>query len=73
VPLLVAGMLVTGISNSLFTKWQDMQCVGRCDEDVSRHIEFSQPVWQVSLFELGITLLIIHFPEAYLSWWFEIS
>jgi hypothetical protein len=48
VPLLVAGMLVTGISNSLFTKWQDMQCVARCDEDISKHVEFSQPVWQVS-------------------------
>lgn len=48
VPLLVAGMLVTGISNSLFTKWQDMQCVARCDQDISRHVEFSQPVWQVS-------------------------
>lgn len=48
VPLLVAGMLLTGISNSLFNKWQDMQCVGRCeDPDSSRHIEFSQPVWQV--------------------------
>lgn len=50
VPALVAGMLVTGISNSLFNKWQDMQCVGRCDDpDPTRHIDFSQPVWQVSV------------------------
>lgn len=48
IPVLVAGMLLTGISNSLFNKWQDMQCVERCDDsDNSRHVEFSQPVWQV--------------------------
>ena len=52
-------MLVTGISNSLFTKWQDMQCVGRCDEDVSRHIEFSQPVWQTAQMFLGECLCLI--------------
>lgn len=49
VPLLIVGMLATGISNSLFMKWQDMQCVGNCDDpDPSKHIEFNQPVWQVS-------------------------
>lgn len=59
VPLLVAGMLITGISNSLFTKWQDMQCVARCDQDVSKHVEFSQPVWQTSQMFLGECLCLV--------------
>lgn len=59
VPLLVAGMLVTGISNSLFTKWQDMQCVARCDEDISKHVEFSQPVWQTAQMFLGECLCLV--------------
>ncbi|UZJ55033.1 hypothetical protein CBS101457_004353 [Exobasidium rhododendri] len=59
IPLLVAGMLVTGISNSLFTKWQDMQCVARCDQDVSKHVEFSQPVWQTSQMFLGECVCLV--------------
>jgi hypothetical protein len=49
IPLLVAGMLVTGIGNSIFSKWQDMQCVEHCAPgDEARRVDFSQPVWQVS-------------------------
>ena len=45
IPFFVAGMLVTGISNSLFNKYQDMQCVAQCDDpDPARHVDFSQPV-----------------------------
>lgn len=60
VSLLVAGMLLTGISNSLFTKYQDMQCVGSCDDpDVSKHVEFSQPVWQTAQMFLGECLCLL--------------
>jgi hypothetical protein len=43
IPLLVAGMLVTGIGNSIFSKWQ--HCA---PGDEARRVDFSQPVWQVS-------------------------
>ncbi|CAO1636576.1 unnamed protein product [Parajaminaea phylloscopi] len=60
VPLLVAGMLLTGICNSLFTKLQDMQCVENCsDPDVSRHVEFSQPVWQTLQMFVGECLCLL--------------
>jgi hypothetical protein len=49
VPLLVSGMLATGIANSIFNKYQDMQCVAHCaDPDPKLRREFVQPVWQVS-------------------------
>ncbi|EPQ32301.1 uncharacterized protein PFL1_00497 [Pseudozyma flocculosa PF-1] len=60
VPLLVAGMLLTGISNSLLNKWQDMQCVGNCDAtDPKQRIEFSQPVWQTLQMFLGECLCLL--------------
>lgn len=59
-PFLVVGMLVTGISNSIFNKYQDMQCVARCDDaDPARHIEFSQPVWQTATMFLGECLCLV--------------
>lgn len=44
VPLLVTMMLVTGVCNTLLTKYQDMQCVRDCDTD--RPKMFEQPVIQ---------------------------
>ncbi|KIY51074.1 hypothetical protein FISHEDRAFT_71368 [Fistulina hepatica ATCC 64428] len=47
IPFLLAGMIITGSSNSLWTKWQDMQCVENCDDpDPRKRVLFEQPVWQ---------------------------
>ncbi|KAF5365781.1 hypothetical protein D9758_003181 [Tetrapyrgos nigripes] len=47
VPFLLAGMILTGSSNSLWSKWQDMQCVENCDSpDPAQRILYEQPVWQ---------------------------
>lgn len=60
VPILVAGMLTTGISNSLFNKYQDMQCVAHCDDpNPAKHVDFSQPVWQTATMFLGETLCLV--------------
>lgn len=57
IALLVVAMLVTGISNSIFSKYQDMQCVVNCDNpDPSTHKVFEQPVWQTATMFLGETL-----------------
>ncbi|KAG8930612.1 hypothetical protein FRC03_010808 [Tulasnella sp. 419] len=45
-------MLITGCSNSLWSKWQDMQCVENCDDPQGR-IYFEQPVWQTLNMFLG--------------------
>lgn len=59
-------MLATGIANSLFTKWQDMQCVGNCDDpDVSKHIEFTQPVWQTVQMFVGECLCLLPIAVRY--------
>lgn len=59
--LLLAGLLgcqliispfrtttLTGCSNSLWTKWQDMQCVENCGplDDPTTRVYYEQPVWQ---------------------------
>ncbi|KAG8813798.1 hypothetical protein FRC17_001417 [Serendipita sp. 399] len=63
VPFLVVGMLFTGSSNSLWTKFQDMQCVENCnDPDPSKRIYYEQPVWQtVHMFvgEMGCFLPVL--------------
>ncbi|KAI6166970.1 hypothetical protein EDD17DRAFT_1850075 [Pisolithus thermaeus] len=47
VPILLAGMIITGSSNSLWSKWQDMQCVENCsDPNPRNHVLYEQPVWQ---------------------------
>ncbi|KAG8827026.1 hypothetical protein FRC19_005994 [Serendipita sp. 401] len=54
VPFLVVGMLFTGSSNSLWTKFQDMQCVENCnDPDPSKRVYFEQPVWQTVQMFIG--------------------
>ncbi|KXL44134.1 MAG: hypothetical protein FE78DRAFT_81164 [Acidomyces sp. 'richmondensis'] len=44
IPLLVGMMLLTGVCNTLLTKYQDMQCVADCN--TSRPKTFEQPVIQ---------------------------
>ncbi|KAK6363362.1 hypothetical protein TWF730_000796 [Orbilia blumenaviensis] len=59
---LVAGMLLTGCSNTLLTKWQDQQCVRNCDDSDPRKREhFEQPViqtLQMFIGEMGCWLVI---------------
>ncbi|KZV69675.1 hypothetical protein PENSPDRAFT_652188 [Peniophora sp. CONT] len=44
---LVAGMIITGACNSIWSKYQDMQCVENCDDpDSSVHVLYEQPFWQ---------------------------
>lgn len=72
IPLLVVGMLVTGIGNSLLNKYQDMQCVANCDSpDPREHQEFSQPVWQTLQMFLGecLCLLPVLLRTLYGRWW----
>ncbi|KAG8631264.1 hypothetical protein KVT40_000404 [Elsinoe batatas] len=47
IPFLVGMMLLTGVCNTLLTKYQDMQCVRNCDDpNPSKHHTFEQPVLQ---------------------------
>ncbi|KAJ4361916.1 hypothetical protein N0V83_010857 [Neocucurbitaria cava] len=62
VPFLVAMMLLTGVCNTLLTKYQDMQCVKNCDAPSPRYRKhFEQPVLQtLQMFvgEMGCWLVI---------------
>ncbi|KAG2230194.1 hypothetical protein BDF21DRAFT_383629 [Thamnidium elegans] len=45
--VLVVGMLVSGVCNTILNKYQDMQCVGNCeDPDPKNRHYFEQPIWQ---------------------------
>ncbi|KIK59709.1 hypothetical protein GYMLUDRAFT_169095 [Collybiopsis luxurians FD-317 M1] len=66
IPFLLAGMIITGACNSLWSKYQDMQCVENCaDPDIRRRILYEQPVWQTLQMFLGEMLCFI--PVIY-SW-----
>ncbi|ODQ50849.1 hypothetical protein SAICODRAFT_31622 [Saitoella complicata NRRL Y-17804] len=57
VAVLVAGMLVSGVLNTILTKYQDMQYV-----DDERKEKFEQPVWQtLNMFagEMGCWLVVL--------------
>ncbi|ORY12509.1 major facilitator superfamily domain-containing protein [Clohesyomyces aquaticus] len=62
VPFLVAMMLLTGVCNTLLTKYQDMQCVRNCDSSSPRKRQhFEQPVvqtLQMFIGEMGCWLVI---------------
>ncbi|EFQ98090.1 integral membrane protein [Nannizzia gypsea CBS 118893] len=62
VPFLVTMMLVTGVCNTLLTKYQDMQCVRNCDSpNPSERVAFEQPVLQtLQMFvgEMGCWLVL---------------
>ncbi|KAM0792463.1 hypothetical protein ACM66B_005138 [Microbotryomycetes sp. NB124-2] len=62
IAILVAVMLTAGCSNSLWSKWQDMQCVENCDSpDPTRRKAFEQPVWQTATMFLGEMLCLLGF------------
>ncbi|KAG2195350.1 hypothetical protein INT46_000900 [Mucor plumbeus] len=45
--ILVVGMLVSGVCNTILNKFQDMQCVDNCDDpDPKKRAYFEQPIWQ---------------------------
>ncbi|KAI6376512.1 hypothetical protein MCOR25_002728 [Pyricularia grisea] len=62
VPFLVAMMLLTGVCNTLLTKYQDNQCVRNCeDPDPKKRAHFEQPVIQTAQMfvgEMGCWLVI---------------
>ncbi|KAJ6785880.1 hypothetical protein PWT90_05455 [Aphanocladium album] len=61
VPFLVAMMLLTGVCNTLLTKYQDMQCVRNCDGNPKKRLLFNQPVLQTAQMfvgEMGCWLVI---------------
>lgn len=52
--ILVAGTVFTGCLNSLFTKYQDNQCVKNCDNpDLTTHKNFEQPALQTLQMFIG--------------------
>ncbi|KAH8880745.1 hypothetical protein GQ53DRAFT_788514 [Thozetella sp. PMI_491] len=54
IPFLVAMMLLTGVCNTLLTKYQDNQCVRNCDDpDPKRRQHFEQPVIQTAQMFIG--------------------
>ncbi|TQN70463.1 hypothetical protein CSHISOI_05062 [Colletotrichum shisoi] len=54
IPFLMAMMLLTGVCNTLLTKYQDMQCVRNCDaEDPAKRAYFNQPVLQTAQMFVG--------------------
>ncbi|EJT72667.1 integral membrane protein [Gaeumannomyces tritici R3-111a-1] len=54
VPFLVAMMLLTGVCNTLLTKFQDNQCVRNCDDpDPKKRAHFEQPVIQTAQMFVG--------------------
>jgi hypothetical protein len=60
IPALLAGMILTGSSNSLWSKWQDMQCVENCDDpDPRGRVLYEQPVWQTLQMFLGEMLCFL--------------
>ena len=67
IPFLVGMMLLTGVCNTLLTKYQDMQCVRGCDPSHSgpkKPKAFEQPVIQtVQMFigESGCWLVVLGF------------
>jgi hypothetical protein len=64
--LLISGMLVSGVCNTIFNKLQDMTCVEHCD-DPERSKHFEQPVWQTFNMFIGETLCFI-LVHAILVW-----
>ncbi|XP_044718036.1 nucleotide-sugar transporter domain-containing protein [Hirsutella rhossiliensis] len=54
IPFLVGMMLLTGVCNTLLTKYQDNQCVRHCGpDDVERPVLFEQPVLQTAQMFVG--------------------
>jgi hypothetical protein len=60
--VLIGGMLITGASNSLWSKYQDLQCVEDC-EPGKRPILFEQPVIQT--FQMFVGEMLCFLPIIY--------
>ncbi|WFD32861.1 hypothetical protein MSPP1_003914 [Malassezia sp. CBS 17886] len=57
---LVMGMLVTGVCNSILSKWCDMQCVANCAPgSIGERVSYSQPVWQTLQMFAGECLCLV--------------
>ncbi|KAF9050643.1 hypothetical protein BDZ89DRAFT_1154143 [Hymenopellis radicata] len=68
IPTLLAGMIITGSSNSLWSKWQDMQCVENCgSSDESQRVLYEQPVWQTLQMFVGEMLCFLPVLYTWLS------
>lgn len=70
-PVLITGTILTGACNSIFTKFQDLQCVDHCD-DATRRQYFEEPVLQtIQMFigemlcwiPVGLSKLTSHKPQ----------
>ncbi|MCJ1432245.1 hypothetical protein MMC27_001601 [Xylographa pallens] len=65
IPVLVTMMLLTGVCNTLLTKYQDLQCVRNCDAtDPKQRHTFEQPVVQTAqmfIGEMGCWLVVAGF------------
>ncbi|RLV91946.1 Solute carrier family 35 member F6 [Spathaspora sp. JA1] len=61
--LIVAGTLITGAANSLFTKYQDNQCVSNCNNpDLSTHRYFEQPAIQtLQMFVGEFSMFLVYY------------
>ena|SRR5688572_11462943 len=64
--LLVTGMLISGVCNTILNKLQDMTCVENCDDpELSKY--FEQPIWQTFNMFIGETFCFI-LVNAFLAW-----
>ncbi|KAE8230955.1 hypothetical protein CF326_g4041 [Tilletia indica] len=60
IPLLVVGMLATGVANSIFNKYQDLQCVAHCDpRDPKPRRNFESPVFQTFTMFVGESVCLV--------------
>ncbi|CAI5759196.1 unnamed protein product [Candida verbasci] len=65
---IVLGTLITGAANSLFTKYQDNQCVLNCDSpDLSKHRNFEQP--GIQTLQMFIGELSMFFVFQFYKWY----
>ncbi|KAK0736906.1 hypothetical protein B0T21DRAFT_287727 [Apiosordaria backusii] len=73
IPFLVGMMLLTGVCNTLLTKYQDNQCVRDCDNpDPKKRRHFEQPViqtLQMFIGEMGCWLVVgvMHLYNKYVA------
>lgn len=43
----VIHRFILGVCNTILNKYQDLQCVGNCnDPDPKNRVYFEQPIWQ---------------------------
>ncbi|ORX46502.1 hypothetical protein DM01DRAFT_1368500 [Hesseltinella vesiculosa] len=65
--ILAIGMLISGVCNTILNKYQDMQCVGNCDDpDPSNRKYFEQPVWQT--LNMFVGEMLVWFVYIYQKW-----